>query len=294
MIKLLIGVSPPARYPQVRQSTVPPRCAHPFPASSPAVDKPVETVDRRVIAGPRRSPNLHRVPQTEVLNWVSTAAGRVPARCRRPAGCATAGHVRPDVPDSIARLVGDSGVLPGAERAGTCAIGSAWCPRCNGALMAPDPRWTARPRPADPRPAGRSPAGPPPVAQRQAPRLPSGFRWIAGTSPDRRPRRAAGADRSDRPCAICPSRAGAGRPVLPTATGTPPSAPVRRRPPCGPPCWRRSASSAWPPSSLNVVRYVLLLINRTSLLPPLVATAALWLGVVVSRPRSWRSSWRRW
>ena len=33
---------------------------------------------------------------------------------------------------------------------------------------------------------------------------------------------------------------------------------------------------------VHIVRYVLLLINRTSLLPPLVATGALWLGVLVS------------
>lgn len=33
---------------------------------------------------------------------------------------------------------------------------------------------------------------------------------------------------------------------------------------------------------VHVVRYVLLLINRTSLLPPLVAAGALWIGVLVS------------
>jgi hypothetical protein len=35
-------------------------------------------------------------------------------------------------------------------------------------------------------------------------------------------------------------------------------------------------------AAIHVVRYVLLLINRTSLLPPLVAGAALWLGVLAS------------
>lgn len=35
-------------------------------------------------------------------------------------------------------------------------------------------------------------------------------------------------------------------------------------------------------AGIHVVRYVLLLINRTSLLPPLVAGAALWLGVLLS------------
>ena len=35
-------------------------------------------------------------------------------------------------------------------------------------------------------------------------------------------------------------------------------------------------------AAIHIVRYVLLLINRTSLLPPLVAGAALWLGVLLS------------
>jgi hypothetical protein len=35
-------------------------------------------------------------------------------------------------------------------------------------------------------------------------------------------------------------------------------------------------------AAIHIVRYALLLINRTSLLPPLVAGAALWLGVLVS------------
>jgi hypothetical protein len=35
-------------------------------------------------------------------------------------------------------------------------------------------------------------------------------------------------------------------------------------------------------AAIHIVRYVLLLINRTSLLPPLVAGAALWLGVLAS------------
>lgn len=35
-------------------------------------------------------------------------------------------------------------------------------------------------------------------------------------------------------------------------------------------------------AAIHIVRYVLLLVNRTSLLPPLVAGAALWLGVLVS------------
>jgi hypothetical protein len=35
-------------------------------------------------------------------------------------------------------------------------------------------------------------------------------------------------------------------------------------------------------AAIHVIRYVLLLINRTSLLPPLVAGAALWLGVLAS------------
>ena len=50
-----------------------------------------------------------------------------------------------------------------------------WCPRCNGALMAPvnppDPRWSPG--------ATSHPPTRPPGPQRGGPRLPQGFRWIA-------------------------------------------------------------------------------------------------------------------
>ncbi len=160
----------------------------------------------------------------------------------------------------------------------------AWCPRCNGALMAPDPRWTAPP-PGQPLSPGPPPAGRPPVpqsvAQRQAPRLPSGFRWIAvrpgPPPPPRRRRRPLGPT----PRYLSIPRWGLVDPILPTATE---DAAVRTGP--SPATVRAALLAAVTVFGLaafvHVVRYVLLLINRTSLLPPLVATAALWLGVVVS------------
>lgn len=159
----------------------------------------------------------------------------------------------------------------------------AWCPRCHGALMAPDPRWNA-PAPAQPpipvQPPGRPPAQPP-GPPRQAPRLPSGFRWIAvrpGPPPPPRHRR--------RPLGPTPRytaipRWGLVDPFIPAVTG---EAGVRTGP--SPATVRAALLAAVSVFGLaafvHVIRYVLLLINRTTLLPPLVASAALWLGVVVS------------
>ncbi|MGH3541008.1 MAG: DUF4328 domain-containing protein [Mycobacterium sp.] len=148
-----------------------------------------------------------------------------------------------------------------------------WCPRCRGTLLAPstevthaDPRWS-------PRSAAQSAV---------RPRLPPGYRWIAV-----------------RPGAPPPAR--------------------RRRPPLGPtprytaiPRWglvdridpgiagQASAVRQAPPAArvraalfasvvvlglaalVHVVRYVLLIINRNTLLNSVVAVAAVGLGVLVS------------
>ncbi|MGH3557045.1 MAG: DUF4328 domain-containing protein [Mycobacterium sp.] len=152
-----------------------------------------------------------------------------------------------------------------------------WCPRCRGTLLAPstevthaDPRWS-------PRSAAQSA-----VRARTPPRLPPGYRWIAV-----------------RPGAPPPAR--------------------RRRPPLGPtprytaiPRWglvdridpgtagQASAVRQAPPAArvraalfasvvvlglaalVHVVRYVLLIINRNTLLNSVVAVAAVGLGVLVS------------
>ncbi|MGH3523300.1 MAG: DUF4328 domain-containing protein [Mycobacterium sp.] len=152
-----------------------------------------------------------------------------------------------------------------------------WCPRCRGTLLAPstevphaDPRWS-------PRSAAQTAVRP-----RTRPRLPPGYRWIAV-----------------RPGAPPPAR--------------------RRRPPLGPtprytaiPRWglvdridpgtagQASAVRQAPPAArvraalfasvvvlglaalVHVVRYVLLIINRNTLLNSVVAVAAVGLGVLVS------------
>lgn len=154
----------------------------------------------------------------------------------------------------------------------------AWCPRCNGALMAPvnppDPQWSPR---AATHPPTHSPAPP-----ANAPRLPSGFRWIAvrpGPPPPPRRRR--------RPLGPTPRYFTIPRwglvdhlAPLPAAEQT-----TAKRGP-DPTSVRAALLSAATifglAAVIHIVRYVLLLINRTTLLPPLVAGAALWLGVLVS------------
>lgn len=151
-----------------------------------------------------------------------------------------------------------------------------WCPRCNGALLAPsgpDPTQQWRPAGLGTPPSGR--------AGRTPPRLPPGYRWIA---------------------------------VRP---GAPPP-PRRRRQPLGPtpryafiPRWglveqfdhtdqQRVEVRSGPSANtvrvtliatmavlavaafLHVVRYALLIVNRSRLLNPWVAGGATWLGVVAS------------
>ena len=158
-----------------------------------------------------------------------------------------------------------------------------WCPRCRGALMAPvadappaDPRWSTQGSPT----AARPPAAP--GWQRTPPRLPPGFRWIAvrpgAPPPQRRGRRSLGptpryaviprwglADR------IEPAVAAA---ETPTPTG--PSAPVVRT------ALLLSVLVLSAAALVYVVRYVLLVINRNTLLNSIVAIAADWIGILAS------------
>ncbi len=153
-----------------------------------------------------------------------------------------------------------------------------WCPRCNGALMAPvnppDPRWSPG--------ATSHPPTRPPGPQRGGARLPQGFRWIAvrpGPPPAPRRRR--------RPLGPTPRYAyiprwGLADHVVPVAPGGHDA--VKKGP--APVTVRAALLSAITifglAAAVHIVRYALLLINRTSLLPPLVAGAALWLGVLAS------------
>ncbi|UXA07089.1 DUF4328 domain-containing protein [Mycobacterium sp. SMC-2] len=158
-----------------------------------------------------------------------------------------------------------------------------WCPRCRGALMAPladapapDPRWS----PHSPAPASRPSAAR--GWQRTPPRLPPGFRWIAvrpgAAPPPRRGRRPLGptpryavmprwglADRVE------PTAAAAGPPTHPA-----PSAPTIRT------TLFVSALVLGIAALVYVVRYVLLIVNRNTLLDSWVAAGADWLGVLAS------------
>ena len=154
-----------------------------------------------------------------------------------------------------------------------------WCPRCNGALLAPTEL------PAGP-PAAAPVSAPPPAAPGSAPQTaksrPAGFRWIAvrpgPPPPPRRRRRPLGPTPRyqtiprwgliDRPGPELPDAGGqAGRSV---------SAPSVR-------VTIQVAAAVFALAALaHALRYLLLLINRTTLLPPLVANASLLMGILVS------------
>jgi hypothetical protein len=146
-----------------------------------------------------------------------------------------------------------------------------WCPRCRGRLAAPssetpevDPRWGAGPRPTS------------------APRLPPGYRWIAvrpGPPPPPRRRR--------RPLGPTPRY-----PVIPRWglqdrvewDGAGPGSTVGQAPPASR-VHGAFFATAWALSIAAVVhlmRYLLLIINRNTLLNWLVADAAALLSVLAS------------
>jgi hypothetical protein len=147
-----------------------------------------------------------------------------------------------------------------------------WCPRCQAALLAPyveqpaaDPHWG---RPTATGAPGVSPA------------LPPGYRWIAvrpGAPQERRRRRVLS------PTPRYRANPGWG---LYHDIGPVPSAPAIH--PIGPSAdfvrstLRATAIVLAVAAGIHAVRYILLVINRTTLLHPLVAGAALWLGVAAS------------
>lgn len=163
-----------------------------------------------------------------------------------------------------------------------------WCPRCQGALLAPSAEPSAvapgsspvAAKPADQGWGQRPTTG---TAGGQAPRLPPGYRWIAV-----------------RPGAAPPPRHGP-RPLGPTprysviprwgltdrfdgpqeAADAPedrdgPSAATVRKTLIG------TAIVVGAAVLIHLIRYVLLLVNRSVLLHPLVAGAATWFGVALS------------
>jgi hypothetical protein len=152
-----------------------------------------------------------------------------------------------------------------------------WCPRCNGSLLAPSASsppspWSARPTAPPVRPSG----------QNVPPRLPPGYRWIAV-----RPGAPPPARRRKRNLGPTPRYAAIPRWGLVERFDTvdleQQAAPRR-----GPSLAALRATLVATIAALgvaalvHVVRYVLLIINRSVLLNSVVAWLATWLGVLVS------------
>ncbi|WP_101951362.1 DUF4328 domain-containing protein [Mycobacterium sp. 3519A] len=149
-----------------------------------------------------------------------------------------------------------------------------WCPRCNGTLLAPSgpesgAEWSAR-------------ASAPPVGHgRTPPQLPAGYRWIAvrpGTAPPPRRRK--------RPLGPTPRYAAVPRWGLLEHFDAPEqqTAPPRSGP--SPAMVRgvlvTTMAVLGAAALVHLIRYVLLIVNRSVLLNRFVAFAATWLGVLVS------------
>ncbi|MGB8388297.1 DUF4328 domain-containing protein, partial [Mycobacterium sp.] len=158
-----------------------------------------------------------------------------------------------------------------------------WCPRCRGALLAPladvlaaDPRWSTH---------GTPPPAPPPVGSgwRRTPlQLPPGYRWIAlrpGAAP---PARHGRRSRGPTPrYAVMPrwgltDRVAQAPALAETPMQTTPSA-ARVRTTLFVSVLVLSIAAL-----VYVVRYVLLVINRSTLLNSVVAIAADWLSLLAS------------
>jgi hypothetical protein len=156
-----------------------------------------------------------------------------------------------------------------------------WCPRCNGTLLAPaeaalDQHWSP-PQAATTKSPQHQGGG-----ERPTPRLPPGYRWIAvrpGAAPTRR--------RGRRPLGPTPRYATIPRwglqdhvePVEAESTPTVRSGPSLR-------FVRVTLVTTMVFFGLaalaHVARYALLLVNRSILLPSIVAGAATWVGVGAS------------
>ncbi|MBI3215513.1 MAG: DUF4328 domain-containing protein [Mycobacterium sp.] len=146
-----------------------------------------------------------------------------------------------------------------------------WCPRCQGALLAP----TVDQPPVDPN-WGRPAAAPRPV-QRPAP----GMRWIAvrpGAAPPPR-RRSRG---------LSPTPRYAGNPGWGLVEHLGPSPTEQSAPASGPSevlvraTLLATAGVLAAAAVIHALRYLLLVINRDTLLPPLLAAVAVWLGVIIA------------
>ena len=153
-----------------------------------------------------------------------------------------------------------------------------WCPRCQGTLLAP----AAHPTPATPNQPESAPAGSLPGPPAAAAVTPARFRWIAvrpgPPPPPRRRRRPLGPTPRYHTIprwglveqfapAVDGSRNGHRRTASPTAART---------------ALFAAGVVLATAAAVHIVRYLLLLINRTTLLPPVVAIGSLLAGVLVS------------
>jgi Domain of unknown function (DUF4328) len=155
----------------------------------------------------------------------------------------------------------------------------AWCPRCNGALMAPSaPTQGAEWAPGAPTSGRSSQSGTP---QTGAPRLPAGYRWIAvrpGTAPPpRRGRRNLG-----------PTPRYSVIPRWGLTEHFEPAGPSQTEARSGPSAGMLRGTlfltmiALGAAALIHLVRYVLLIVNRSVLLHPWIAGGATWLGVALS------------
>lgn len=151
----------------------------------------------------------------------------------------------------------------------------AWCPRCNGTLLAPPAHQVPLAPPA-PQAPGRPESAQAPAVQARA-----GFRWIAvRPGPPPPPRR------HRRPLGPTPRYQSVPRWGLIDRIAPPAAEQVSAR--------KRASSSAAQHALLiagavfalaaaaHILRYLLMLINRTTLLPPFVAIGSLLSGIFVS------------
>lgn len=147
-----------------------------------------------------------------------------------------------------------------------------WCPRCNGTLLAPSGHAAGQ--------GWAPPAQPQPGARRPGQVLPSGYRWVAvrpGAPPvPRRGRKELGPT----PHYLSVPRWGLTENFVPPVEQA-----VERRGPSAKAVrvtLTVTMAVLGAAAFVHLVRYILLIINRTTLLNPWVAAAATWGGVAIS------------
>lgn len=149
-----------------------------------------------------------------------------------------------------------------------------WCPRCQGTLLAPTAPAPTREWAVRPNPAQSGAPGPPH-------RLPPGYRWIAV-----RPGEAPPPRRIRRPLGPTPRYAFVPRWGLQEQFGAPAPTETVARAGSSPRMVRATLLTTiivlGVAVLVHLVRYALLLVNRTTLLNPIVASVATWTGVAAS------------